>query len=69
MGRRLARTLVERGDDVVAFVRSAAQITDLTELGAHVALVDLAEGAAVARSGARGLPAQQRSWARGRGPC
>ena len=50
MGRRLARTLVERGDDVVAFVRSAAQITDLTELGAHVALVDLEKDDAVAVS-------------------
>ena len=50
VGRRLARTLVERGDDVVAFVRSAAQITDLTELGAHVALVDLEKDDAVAVS-------------------
>jgi nucleoside-diphosphate-sugar epimerase len=50
VGRRLARTLVERGDDVVAFVRSAAQITDLTELGAHVALVDLEQDDAVAVS-------------------
>ncbi|WP_069385348.1 SDR family oxidoreductase [Cellulosimicrobium cellulans] len=50
VGRRLARTLVERGDDVVAFVRSAAHITDLTELGAHVALVDLEQDDAVAVS-------------------
>jgi len=50
VGRRLARTLVERGDDVVALVRSAAQITDLTEIGAHVALVDLEQDDAVAVS-------------------
>ncbi|MFB8230669.1 NAD(P)-binding oxidoreductase [Cellulosimicrobium sp. NPDC055967] len=50
VGRRLARALVERGDDVVAFVRSAAQITDLTELGAHVALIDLEKDDAVAVS-------------------
>lgn len=50
IGRRLARTLVERGDDVVAFVRSASQITDLTEIGAHVALVDLEADDAVAVS-------------------
>ncbi|MCB7136183.1 SDR family oxidoreductase [Cellulosimicrobium marinum] len=43
IGRRLARTLVDRGDEVVALVRSAAQITDLTEVGAQVALIDLEE--------------------------
>ncbi len=41
VGRRLARTLVEQGDEAVALIRSAAQITDVTEAGAQVALVDL----------------------------
>lgn len=41
VGQRLVRRLVERGDEVVAMVRSASQITDLRDLGAQVVLMDL----------------------------
>jgi len=50
VGRRLARTLAERGDEAVALIRSAAQITDVTEVGAQVALVDLEKDDPVAVS-------------------
>ncbi|BDZ42471.1 NAD-dependent dehydratase [Paraoerskovia sediminicola] len=41
VGQLLVHALKERGDGVVALVRSASQILPLTDLGAEVSLIDL----------------------------
>ncbi len=49
IGGHVARQLRERGDDVVALVRSPAQATALRELGCELVEGDLSDSAAIAK--------------------
>jgi nucleoside-diphosphate-sugar epimerase len=56
IGGRLTRRLRQRGDEVVALVRSPAKAADLRDLGCELVEGDLSDGAAI-RSGLKGSEA------------
>jgi nucleoside-diphosphate-sugar epimerase len=56
IGGRLARRLRQRGDEVIALVRSPAQAADLRDLGCELVGGDLSDGAAI-HSGVKGSDA------------